>query len=476
MQEWGGLTPEPTDGVVVVAGERVVLDGLHCTCLLSPRCAHVAAVCLALGHAPEPALEPAAAPEAATEAATPEVPTTGAVTDTALLEAVLQRMTTVVRHGLYGLPLKDVTALSAILQRARLHRLERYLTGVVTAVSELREGRPVNRADVTNAVAGVLMTTHLLMRNPGDPAAVGTARRVYHDLGSATLTPVGACPVITSSGFAGASVVLAGQVGGISRVLTLGRTPPGGADRVAQVWNSPVGLGDLRGSLSELSRNKVYIGSGTATEDGRLGSGKGVRAALGRPVTAPDAAACADGKDVECRRGPVQDVGRRGVTVDGGEFAFSTVSRVCGVDGLIGRLHQAQLSGAEVQVVARNSEVVAVWLDDAVHYPGLDDPEDNMSAGRAGPLRDVDVVPPLVDSREATPAHRVREWLENVVFSGTSVLRPGGGAVQLDAAWCGRNGAPLAAKLLRELGDSQGKDPRAILRIIAYGDRGVAAP
>jgi hypothetical protein len=451
---------EPVDGTVAVGSETVTLSTLTCSCLLSPRCAHVGAVCLTVPEgisvraADSP---PQAGPDQGT-VADPASPVRSVKVDTELVSRVRDQLGEVLRHGLTDLPLHCATSLSASLQQvrvSRLHRLERALTGVVTALADLREGRPVNRAAVTASVTGSLLTCHLLLR--GDPSAVGTARRVYGELGSATLVPIGAEPVLTASGFAGASVILAGP----EEIYTLGRTPPGVRADVPRIWHGPAGIGDIRASLARLARHKVLISGGTVSVDGRLGSGKSVRAALGADLTRDDVLAAA-GWVVT---GTVISASRKGIDLNSGSARFSRAARSCGVDGLIARL-RSQYEGRQepVTVVIRDGEAVAVWFDDEVVYPGLDRIR-GFEVVDDGPTSDDDPVEPLADGTVPTPAGRLSEWLELLVFGGAGVLgRP---SRMQDAAWCEHNGAPLAAHLLRDLTCDVG----TVLPLVVYGER-----
>lgn len=464
---------EPVDGTVTVGSETVTLADLTCTCLLSPRCAHVGAVCLTVPQdAPVQVADavPAGtvtrdAPGAPGAPGTPVLSTAGedapgagrpVRVDTTLVTGVRDLLGEVLRHGLTDLPLACAVSLEAALQQvrvARLHRLERALTGVVTAATALRDGHAVNRADVTVSVTGALLTCHLLLR--GDPAAVGTARRVYGDLGSAVLVPVGARPVLTASGFAGASVLLAGPEG----IYTLGRTPPGGRADVPRIWHGPAGIGDIRASLKELTRHKVLVSGATVSTDGRLGSGRSVRAVLGTTVALDDVRAVLSGASEPAPTvltGVVRSASRKGVDLDcpsGIERAvFSRASRACGVDGLVDRLRglcgDGDAVATAVTVVVAEGEAVAVWFGEEVVVPGLDrvtGPE----IPDKGPDSDDTPVAPLAAPAVPTPAGRLADRLELLVFGGARVLD--GPALSRDAAWCERNGAPLAGELLRGL-------------------------
>ncbi len=491
---------DPVDGpagpAVTVGAETVTLADLTCTCLLSPRCAHVGAVCLTVtsdgsdgsdgSDRPDTSdtgrpVEPASSPASATR----EVVLDRDAVE--LVDVVTDGLAEVLRYGLTDLPLHHAVALEASLQRvrvARLHRLERALTGVVAAATDLREGRPVNRASVTDSVTGVLLTCHLLRR--GDADAVGTARRVYGDLGSATLVPVGAEPVVTASGFAGASVILAGQVPEAGSRYTLGRTPPGDRADVPRIWHGPAGIGDVRASLSELARHKVLVSGATVSADGRLGSGKAVRAALGAPLTVDDVREAVSGPSETVPTvltvptvptgltGTVLSVSRKGVELDcdgmAGSARFSRAARACGVDGLVTKLQGAQESATPVTVVTSSGEAVAVWFGDEVIYPGLDRVK-GQGVPDGAPVADDAPVAPLAVPAGPTPAGRITEWLELLVFGGRRVLDSA--TRQRDAAWCERNGAPLAGELLRGLTAESVTDsstgPASVLPLVVYG-------
>lgn len=277
---WTDATVTTDKGEVVTL---VLADGVAtsvtCTCLLGPKCLHVAAVVALLepvednvdavdvdtpstsgADAPSGAVElSTAAPQIAREAfrITAEVLATGAETTGAFVQAELLRSIHACRtHG--------------------LHRLATAQTRILRSVRELRADRPEFDLDVLTAdLRDALDVAHALTAGAATTALVGTARREYLPIGSLRLRGVFSEAVVARSGYAGAVTYLADERG---RLYTRSDIAPGDAGRAAGAYDAPANIGDAVLPHRELCRSGLFLSDATASTDGRLGAGQGVRA------------------------------------------------------------------------------------------------------------------------------------------------------------------------------------------------------
>ncbi|MBA3462012.1 MAG: hypothetical protein H0T46_18780 [Deltaproteobacteria bacterium] len=272
---WTDTTVTTDKGEVVTL---TVLDGIvsgvTCSCLLAPKCLHVAAVVALLEPAAATASEaPAAAAAAAAvsievSSAVPQVArdafriiadvlATGAETTGAFAQAELLRSIHACRtHG--------------------LHRLATVQTRVLRSVRELRADRPEFDLDVLTAdLREALDVAHALSTGAATSALVGSARREYEPAGSLRLRGVFTEAVVARSGFAGAVTYLVDDRG---RFYTRADIAPGDAGRAAGAYDAPANIGDAVLPHRELCRSGLFVSDATASVDGRLGAGQRVRA------------------------------------------------------------------------------------------------------------------------------------------------------------------------------------------------------
>ncbi|WP_329389116.1 hypothetical protein [Streptomyces sp. NBC_01716] len=296
-------TDPPDDGGVrVKCGEDAVVtllpgasgtvtdaDQARCTCLLSPRCLHRAAV---LGACPVAAPEDVPATEAAPEAPAPvaPVPATGAPATPAEPVAPLSPVRIDAAAGLWsaatavlaaGLPAAGAIPQAELLRAAHtarlagLHRAEAAALRVVRGLRDARTGHAGHRlADLVAALRELLLTTRLLAAGNGDPELIGTARRGYRPSGSLRVYGVCREPVISATGYGG---VVTHLVDDDHRWFSVADVKPGGSARARGAATAPVGVGASVLNHAELSRGGLLITGATISPDGRLGSGKGVR-------------------------------------------------------------------------------------------------------------------------------------------------------------------------------------------------------
>ena len=169
--------------------------------------------------------------------------------------------------------------------------------------------------------------------------------------------------MVTGSGFAGAVVTLVDSKG---KFFSVGQTPPGTVDDVQRVWEGPVRLGDIHTSLRNFSQHKVTVSGGAASADGRIGSGKNVRAALGKEVELEELLGLAH---VQSVTGEISHADLLSVTINDQRYFFSQAARICGVAGLVAKL--LDVSGT-VTVILREHTIMAVWIAGERYFPGLD--------------------------------------------------------------------------------------------------------
>ncbi|WP_149828361.1 SWIM zinc finger family protein [Streptomyces tailanensis] len=325
------LTPGPS-GAVTDAGQAV------CSCLLAPRCLHRAAV---LGTCPVADAEAMAAPEATDDAGETTAPATvaagadgdavsagdpdskagegssaaevtaptaadstehpGPTTPTAPTKAqvtaatALWTATAAVLAA--GVPAAGAVPQAELLRAAHsarlagLHRAEAAALRVVRGLRGARARHDGHRlSDLVTGLRELLLTTGLLAAADPDPGLVGTARRGYRPGGSLRVHGVFREPVIAATGYGG---VVTHVVSDDGRWFSLADVKPGGPARARGAATATVALGSGSLNHAQLARGGLLISGATLSPDGRLGSGKGVRATpvAGLPWTAGPLAA-----------------------------------------------------------------------------------------------------------------------------------------------------------------------------------------
>lgn len=271
------VTTDRGETVTLVTGGGIVTD-VTCSCLLAPRCLHVAAVIAALepaasaatpeagppspglGPPPDPAGRPAAAhAEVARQAfrVVADVLASGAETTGAFAQAEL---------------LRSIHA----CRTAGLHRLATVQTRILRSVRELRADKPeFDLAVLTADLRDALDVAHALESGQGGDELVGTARRDYAPIGSLRLRGLFTEAVVAKSGYAGAVTYLVDDRG---RMFSRADVAPGDAGRAAGAYDAPANIGDAVLPHRELCRAGLFVAEATASPDGRLGAGTKVRA------------------------------------------------------------------------------------------------------------------------------------------------------------------------------------------------------
>ena len=312
------------DAVVTLApgpsGTVTTADQARCTCLLAPRCLHRTAV---LGACPvadpdtgpgdsgsvpgatgEGPGEPTTAdgtigtigitasggasthgPASAAQGSSPSPPEAVSAPGptTAQTDAASGLWSAAVAVLAAGVPAAGAVPQSELLRAAHtarlagLHRAEAAALRVVRGLRSARARHDSHRsADLVSALRELLLTTGLLAAADPEPALIGTARRSYQP-GDAGLRVHGVCrePVISATGYAGVVTHLVTDDG---RWFSVADVKPGGPARARGAATAPVALGPAALNHAQLARGGLLITGATVSPDGRLGSGRGVRA------------------------------------------------------------------------------------------------------------------------------------------------------------------------------------------------------
>lgn len=285
----GGLTVRcGEDAVVTLApgADGVIADEAHarCSCLLAPRCLHRTALlhCCPLAD-PASASAAVAAVEAPAEpeppAAVPDLQAGATDVQVKAADALWAAAAAVLAAGLPAagaVPQAELLRAAHTARLADLHRAEAAALRVVRGLRSARARRDGHRlADLTAALRELLLTTALLRTGRGDAALLGTARRAYRAGGALRVHGVFREPVLTSTGYAGVVTHLVDEDG---RWFSVADVRPGGPARARGAGTAPVSVGAAALDHAQLSRGGLLISGATASADGRLGSGRGVKA------------------------------------------------------------------------------------------------------------------------------------------------------------------------------------------------------
>ncbi|MFF3684576.1 hypothetical protein [Streptomyces sp. NPDC002187] len=300
------VTLKVTDGIVARPEDAV------CDCLLSPACLHRAALLSSAplaetgaaveqtaGASPRPDTapdEPHTTPDEPDAAAVPEKPDAAAAPKepdapdggVQPLTAAQQSALAGLRRAATGVLVAGVAGGGAVQRVELLHaahsaRIAGLPLPAAAAVriarrlDEARSGDPGFRlSELSAELAGLLG----LLRHPGD--AVTPARRAYRPAKPLRLHGLFTEPVVTASGYAGATGYALAPDGGLR---TLSDIAPGGPERAAAAALSPV-PGGCALSLREWGDGgAVILTDPTVSPEGRIGGGARLRS-----VRAPGAA------------------------------------------------------------------------------------------------------------------------------------------------------------------------------------------
>ncbi|MBX3154777.1 MAG: hypothetical protein KF773_02170 [Deltaproteobacteria bacterium] len=251
-----------------------VITGVACSCLLQPKCLHIAAVVTLLE--PDASTAGAAAPAAAAAA-----PQEALVVDVAAARSAFAALGAVLAAGAESSGAFAQAELLRSIHACRtagLHRLATAQTRALRSIRELRTDRsefslPILTADLRDGLA----VAHALAHGTAAPTAalVGTARREYEDAGNLRVRGVLCEAVVARSGYAGCTTYLIDDRG---QLYTRSDVAPGDAGRAAGAYDASAAIGDAVLPHRELCRSGLFVSDATASADGRLGAGQKVRA------------------------------------------------------------------------------------------------------------------------------------------------------------------------------------------------------
>jgi hypothetical protein len=266
------VTTDKGEVVTLVVTDDVITQ-LQCSCLLNPKCLHVAAVVTLL----EPA-EGAAAPVAV---ASSVAPATIEVTGDAVTAAkrAFRAGADVLGGGAEAAgAFAQAELLRAIhaCRTAGLHRLASGQTRMLRSIRDLRADRAEFALEtLTSDLRDVLAVSHALSTGDTRSELIGTARREYTSIGNLKVRGVLTEAIVARSGYAGAATYLIDDKG---RMYSRSDVAPGDAGRAAGAYDASAGVGDAVLAHRELSRTGLFVSDATASIDGRLGAGQQVRA------------------------------------------------------------------------------------------------------------------------------------------------------------------------------------------------------
>lgn len=292
--------------VVTLQGERLAnVEQLGCSCLLTPRCFHLLACLVTLEVVSDPDAPATAASDAGHAVVSddagvaggdePETPQHSSDSQHApdsdddavvRVERAQQQAAEELLDGLSHLLQAGVAQAGVVLQSALLrgaHRcraegLHRAAAAGLRLLEAIRQHRARSSQSTPDQLAADLFDALETARRIAHQPAVakhwiGVSRRRQLPIQPRRLHGLFAEPVVTRSGFAGATVYLLGEEG---RCYTAADVRPGEAESARRVYRGGLEIGPLIESGRELARG-MYIGSGwTASRDGRLGRGRSV--------------------------------------------------------------------------------------------------------------------------------------------------------------------------------------------------------
>lgn len=261
-------------------GHVTRVEQLGCTCLLSPTCFHVLACVTRLEVAiiESPPGEQTEVAEPTTADGRDDV----VEPDEKQQHAARELVRNVAQLLQVGVSSAGVVVQSGLLRAVHqcralgLHRLAGLGLRVAAGTSEFRaRAATSDPAQLAEDVAELLETSrHVLRQKAIESFWIGTARRKQMPVRPRRLHGVFAEPIITRSGFSGAAVYFLGDD---DHIYTASDIRPGEAERARDAYVGGIEIGALIQPAKQLARG-LYLGTDlTASADGRLGRGKGIK-------------------------------------------------------------------------------------------------------------------------------------------------------------------------------------------------------
>lgn len=216
------------------------------------------------------------APAPASTASTPPGPTHAQVSAATALWAATAAVLSAGVPAAGAVPQAELLRAAHSARLVGLHRAEAAALRVVRGLRGARARHDSHRlADLVAHVRELLLTTGLLAAADANQALIGTARRNYRPSGGIRVHGVCREPVIAATGYGGVVTHLVSEDG---RWFSIADVKPGGPARARGAATATVALGSGSLDHAQLSRGGLLITGATLSPDGRLGSGKGVRA------------------------------------------------------------------------------------------------------------------------------------------------------------------------------------------------------
>ncbi|MGW0706329.1 hypothetical protein ACWD4G_10240 [Streptomyces sp. NPDC002643] len=240
---------------------------------------------------------------------TPAAPTSAQVSAARALWAAAAAVLSAGVPAAGAVPQAELLRAAHTARLAGLHRAEAAALRVVRGLRGARARHDGHRlADLVANVRELLLTAGLLMVADPDQALIGTARRAYRPGGGLRVHGVCREPVIAATGYGGVVTHLVSDDG---RWFSIADVKPGGPARARGAATATVALGSGSLNHSQLSRGGLLITGATLSPDGRLGSGKGVRATpvAGLPWTSEPGASAGAGTGTGTRAGAGANAG-----------------------------------------------------------------------------------------------------------------------------------------------------------------------
>jgi hypothetical protein len=267
--------------VILPNGHVVALEQLTCSCLLSPRCFHVLACLTSLKVV---AVEPAPRDDQEPIKTESLAETNDDVVETDEKQRSAARELTsglaqLLRTGVANAGVVVQSGLLRAVHQCRaegLHRLAALGLRVIAGAGELRARTPAaDPAQLAQDASDALETArHILSRQAVESFWIGTARRKQLPVRPRKLHGLFAEPIITRSGFSGAAVYFLGED---DRVYTVSDVRPGDAQHARDAYLGGIEIGSIIQPAKQLARG-LYLGIDlTASVDGRVGRGKGIK-------------------------------------------------------------------------------------------------------------------------------------------------------------------------------------------------------
>jgi hypothetical protein len=274
--------------VTLPHGHVIRVEQLACTCLLSPRCFHVLACLTRL----EVAIveSPQAEPREQAEPASPNEGEDVVEPEEKQQHATRELVNNVGQLLRVGVANAGVVVQSGLLRAVHqcradgLHRLAALGLRVIAGTSEFRaRAQASDPAQLAEDLADVLETSrHVLSQKAIASFWIGTARRKQLPVRPRKLHGLFAEPIITRSGFSGAAVYFLGEG---DQIYTASDVRPGDAQHARDAYLGGIEIGPIIQPAKQLARG-LYLGTDlTASQDGRLGRGKGIKIVAQGPST-----------------------------------------------------------------------------------------------------------------------------------------------------------------------------------------------